>query len=672
MSIGKTLTLGSCCFVLLLASGGANAVNVLDEVEVVGEKDVPATSLFGSLIDASDSAATVVEINAEELHWRQADRIEDALQAAAGVLPAVSQAGLGSAFQSRGFDGIGRIELNGHPDIQRLFVRDMATVERVEVGKGFLGVLYGQGAPGATVNLISKRPHGSGQRRLSLTADSDGGQRLVADVDSANSSPLTWRIVGAAQAGDSWIENIPIDRHSLFASGHLKLPQGGGLRLEAELQRNQRPYSFGTVYVGGRYLYDHSYVAPAAQSDRRYNRLGVYLEQPLGRAWQLDLFANRARVKRNETLAGFWTIKDNETLYGYYRELDDHARESAIGATVRGHTSFAHSRHDFQFGWREERQSFDFSGPQNIAGFTISVDSPDFSRVNFSSLILRPRVSREIQRETGWFVVDRIQLGSKLNLLAGVRRTALSIDNDNGIVTQQLGDMDNTLLHFGGLYRWTEQQATYATYSESFLPNRGQDRFGSMLPPRSAHQYEIGWHAGRADYLHLAAFSIEQNNLTTTDPADRTALITAGSIFSRGLELLFRQSLGRLWVVSGQVTGQRVGYQRKTNIAYGDQLPSVPKWHGSLTLNKRVSDGMAGWMTLLGVGQRQGDLWNTFTAPAYARLDLGCQYILNKTASLKFIVRNLTDRRYVAYLTDSDNVYQGDRRNVALTLQLEL
>lgn len=659
------------CFLSMFVPGGAHAFQVLDEVEVVGRKEAPATGLFGGLTEVADTPATVAGIDAEGLDERQFDRPEDALQAATGVLPAVSQAGLGSGLQARGFDGIGRFQFNGHQDIQRLFVRDMATVARVEVAKGFLGVLYGQGAPGATVNLVGKRPQGSGISRFSLGADSDGAQRVVVDVDShADSSPLTWRLVGAAQTGDSWIENVPVDRHTLFASGHLKLPGNGSLRVDAEIQRNQRPFSFGTVYVGGRFIYDRSYVAPAAHSDRRYRRLGIDLEQPLGNDWQLDAFASLADVKRDETLAGFWTIKDDDTLTGYYRELRDRARESSFGASLRRRWQLGDTRHEIQFGGEQARQRFDFSGPQNIAGFTIPIDPPDFSGIDFSSLPLSPKISRETETETGWFVVDRVQIGSSLHLLAGLRQTALSIDSDNGTVSKQLSDMEKTLFHLGGLYRWSENQATYATYSESFLPNRGQDRFGDMLPPRSAHQYEVGWHAGHADYFHLAAFAIEQNNLTTTDPADRTALIAVGSVFSRGLEVLFRQSLGRNWALSGQLTGQRVGYLNKTKAAYGDQLPSVPKWHGALTLHGRVGDRAAGWLTVMGVGQRQGDLWNTFTAPAYARLDFGTRLNLTAATSLSLIVRNLTDLRYVAYLTDSDNVYQGDRRNLALILQV--
>ena len=59
-----------------------------------------------------------------------AERIEDALSRTGAVLPSVSQAGLNTALNVRGFDLSSRLQYNGHADIQRLYVRDLATVER--------------------------------------------------------------------------------------------------------------------------------------------------------------------------------------------------------------------------------------------------------------------------------------------------------------------------------------------------------------------------------------------------------------------------------------------------------------------------------------------------------------------------------------------------------------
>lgn len=653
----------------LLFAGTGHAAETLPQVIISASRAAPVSLIFGSAAEALELPATIATVSeADQAMWRD-DRPESLLQKTAGIVPSVGDGGLSTRFQARGFDVTNQIQYNGHPDIRRLHVRDLSTVERIEVVKGHLGVLYGQGDPGATINYIGKRPHGTGKAKVALGIDNEGAWRTEFDFDSKASpdAPLTWRVAGALQDGQTWIDNVSLGRNSLFGALNLHLPAEGNLRLEVEQLTNRRPFNFGTVYANDRFHYDKSYVAPVSASDRQYRRYGLYLTQPLQGDWQLEAHYSAARVRRDETLGGFWYARDDRTLYGYYRELSDNADQSDARLALNKTASIGDSKHHLLFGWQRHRLDFDFQGPLSAADFLIDIENPDFSGVDFSALQLWPRTSRERQTEEGFFAFDRFQLGKNWSFLAGMRRINLSVKSGATPTLAPVADLEHSIASLAGLYKLGEKRSVYLSRSESFLPNRGQDRLGAFLPPRESRQYELGLHIGGEDYAHLALFDIAQNNLTAPDPLDRTAQIAIGSIRSRGVELSFKRSLSNVWSLSGQAIRQDVRNEEKANPNYGARIASVPEHYGSLTIAGKTG-ALEGWGALVWVGSRWGNAGNTFKAPGYARFDLGLRHPLDANTDLRLNVRNLADKRYVDYVSDASNVFQGERRNVALSV----
>ena len=55
--------------------------------------------------------------------------------------------GLYTGVIIRGFDGSNYVFVDDLPDVARMFVRDLVTVESLEVRQGHSSVLYGSGAP---------------------------------------------------------------------------------------------------------------------------------------------------------------------------------------------------------------------------------------------------------------------------------------------------------------------------------------------------------------------------------------------------------------------------------------------------------------------------------------------------------------------------------------------
>ena len=86
-----------------------------------------------------------------------------------------------TGLQLRGF-AVTRPLLDGLPDIQRLFVRDIATVTRIDTLRGPAALPFGITSPGGTTNTISKQP--GRQTRQLITVQhqlATQGQRAVAN-----------------------------------------------------------------------------------------------------------------------------------------------------------------------------------------------------------------------------------------------------------------------------------------------------------------------------------------------------------------------------------------------------------------------------------------------------------------------------------------------------------
>lgn len=128
-----------------------------------------------------------------EIEAAGASRLEDLTGYLPGVQPGSLNAGLSSALVMRGF-AVTQMRWNGLPDIQRLFARDLYTVEADEVLPGPDGVLEGITSPGGSVNYHGKQPRFEAAQQVGLTMSERGGRRTVADSTAPLGDKLAYRV----------------------------------------------------------------------------------------------------------------------------------------------------------------------------------------------------------------------------------------------------------------------------------------------------------------------------------------------------------------------------------------------------------------------------------------------------------------------------------------------
>jgi iron complex outermembrane recepter protein len=186
----------------------------LPEFSVSGKKAdpyAPGDSISAARIRASlaDTAASISVISQEFMKDIGAESVLDASRYSSGM-SAGRAAGVGGILDRhviRGFESIdGRVVDNFQTGFQANF--DPAFLDRVEVVKGPNSILSPTGAPGGTINVISKSPHFDRANSITATVGERDAQKFTLD----STGPLPWwnkkfayRVVGNVQDTKSYL-----------------------------------------------------------------------------------------------------------------------------------------------------------------------------------------------------------------------------------------------------------------------------------------------------------------------------------------------------------------------------------------------------------------------------------------------------------------------------------
>jgi len=95
------------------------------------------------------------------LEDRQVNTLNEALQHVSGVIQAGANYSQFNSFTIRGFEASafdGNYSRNGLSYRFGSQSTNFSNIERIEVLRGSASVLFGQGSPGGTINIVTKQP----------------------------------------------------------------------------------------------------------------------------------------------------------------------------------------------------------------------------------------------------------------------------------------------------------------------------------------------------------------------------------------------------------------------------------------------------------------------------------------------------------------------------------
>jgi len=626
-------------------------------------------------LTAMETPASVESLSGEQVRARGDRSVQDAVSRSTGISRTGTPGDGGTSLQARGFTGQSSVMqlYDGNRMYTGMgtvtFPVDTWSVQRVDVLRGPASVLYGEGATGAVVNVIPKKPfEGEIENHLRLGYGSYDSQQQAFDSGGSLSDTLSYRLNLNRLRSNGWIDRG--DSSSDFISAALRWQATDDLAFTlAHDYGDQRPQNyFGTPLINGRLrdsLRNKNYNVRDDQQhyNDQWTRLTTdwqindavsasnelyYLKAQ--RRWQNAENYNFDRDSQQLSRSGYFGIGHRQEQVGDRQTFT--FKHSLFGLDSQTVTGVDYNRIRFQLNSNSpfndvlpNGQALDLYHPQ--PGY---FESANPYRDQFDSTTKQMSVFGE----------NRTQLSERWSLVTGVRRDYVHVDRNNLIDDSQ---SDKTLTgnnwKAGLVFALTPETSFYAQVATS---TDGIGGLISLSPSQqqydlsTARQTEVGlkqlfWDQ-RGEFT-LAAYRIVKKKLLTDDPGNPTLKQQVGQQSSNGLEASLDLQLPHAWQLQANAAIVKARYDDFSEVVNGQTLSyngnrpvDVPRRTANLWLNKNLSDDLKAGAGVRYVDARYADMANRNELPSYTVVDatLSWQALRNTTLGLQ--VNNLFDRQY--------------------------
>ncbi|WP_428995284.1 TonB-dependent siderophore receptor [Lysobacter enzymogenes] len=588
----------------------------------------------------------------------------------------------GFAIQNFQYDGIPMQRDSAYSAGNTL--SDTAIYDRIEVLKGATGLLTGIGDPGATINLIRKKPTRQWQGHVGLGAGSWDEHRAEVDVSGplSDSGRVRGRAVAVGQDKNGYSDRYRRSTRVFYGIVEADLGESTLLTVGADYQDSDpRGSSWGGIPLldadGKFYKVARSFNNGADWSRwRQYTRTGfATLEHRFGDGWvakvQLNHQVNGYDAALGAAASGHPDPRDGSGVGLWLGKYVGETVSNALDAYVSGHFAWFGREHELVFGASASRKRWTGTGYFAPADYPATV--ADYRRWNGD--IPEPAWQHgfdndEVTRESGAYVVGRFDLADPLKLILGSRIANYKTTDirESGVIVP----------YAGAVYDLNRFLSAYASYSTIFKPQTEQDERGRALDPREGENYELGlkgeFFDGRLN-ASAAVFRLNQDNYPVLSggrtPTGGDAYRALQGVRTEGYELELSGQLRPGWQIQG-------GYAHKVARQNGNKVSTLePEDQFSVHTTYRFEGALSGWT--LGAGARwQSSSFGPVGAPGgasvqhrtepYWLLDAMVGYRFDERLSATLNVDNLLDKRYYTIFDAYSTYTWGEPRSVRAAL----
>ncbi len=655
-----------------------------------GETTLQTHTEAGSRLDlpALLTPASTTSLSGAEVRERNNRSIQDAVTRTPGISFMGEPGNGGTALSARGF--------TGHASTMQLydgtrqyigagtvtFPVDTWSVERLDVLRGPASVLYGEGATGAVINVVPKKPFaGEVRNHLRLGYGSDDRSQLALDSGGGLVDGLSYRFNLNREASNGWADDG--DSDSLALSGALRWDASDALSFTLShdnATQNPSRY-FGTPLVDGHYresLREHNYNVEDAEV--RYNdqitRLVTdwRISDALSASNQLYYIKTQRTWRNAEAYrwqpgdlvqrGDYWHIKHTEEQIGDRQSFTfDHQLFGLDSRTVVGadYNRIRFARH----------HDFD-----NVFGDVVPLAGSGGGNYQ-STDQYRPRELNQA-RQFSLFAENNTQLSERWSLVTGVRRDQVHLDRTDLVSDSRT---DRSLIggnwRAGLVFAVTPELSLYGQYATS---TEGVNNLLTLNPTQQqfdlteAKQTEFGlkqafWD-GRGEWTLAAYHIVKDKLLSRSSPTAPTQQI--GQQSSDGIEASLELALQQGWQVSANVAFVRAEYDDFAEVVggalvdrSGNRPTNVPRSTANLWLSKDLGNAVEAGIGARYVDARYADNANSAEIPGYTVVDANLSWQVLADVSLGLELNNLFDRQYATTAsTDGEQWYLGAPRSL--------
>ena len=561
---------------------------------------------------------------------------------------------------------------------------DPYALERMEILRGPSGMLYGQGAVGGILNLVSKRPQPEAAREIGVSFGNYNRKQIQADFTGPIDADGKWlyRFVAMARDSDSSVDFVKDNRYFIAPSLTYRPNADTSFTLLANFQKDDTGTMIGFFPWRGTQIEN-----PAGQIPQNFfvsePGFDKYTAEQHAVGYQFehrfnDTFTVRQNLRyshstvdyRSIYTAGFtgathgWVPGSDtllrRTIYLNQPTLNQFAVDTQVQSKFRtgpvGHTLLTGL----------DYQNSESTGRTGVGGFAapINVFNPVYGNYQAPTSTRDLNPAKQIQ--TGLYLQDQIEWNKWL-LMLGLRYDWSRASQDN---TPSASIDDNELTkRFGLMYRSDIGLNPYVSYSESFQGQAGFNVADQAFKPLRGKQWEVGLKyqpPGRNMTFTAALFDMRENNRKVAGVVNGMAsAVQVGEARTRGAELEAMASVGRLDLIA-TYTYLDAKVIEGTPAETGQRLASIPSNMASLWANYRFSlFDIPGFLAGAGMryngpsydGTGNNRVGGVTLYDAVLAYDRGpVRVALNMT--------NLFDRQYVSTCIARGDCFFGTRRTI--------
>lgn len=473
---------------------------------------------------------------------------------------------------------------------QYLNTLDPNAIERIEVVRGPMSVLYGSDALGGTINIITKR-------RADFAAPVDTDGLLQAYYESASQGGSGRAQIEGNQGNLGFIGGLTARRYDDLEAGG-----GVGAQVPSAYDEVDGDLKFNYRFAAGQELI-------FAQQYTRQNDVPKTSEVTLGDKLKFNYepqLRTLTYLEYRDTRPGLFDGMRFNISYNRQKEGEEvirrstpttETREITDVKTLGAFTQFSNrlsESHRLTYGLEHYRDTFDTSKlSANLATGIETAQAPGTP-------------DGATYRSTGIYLQDEIRLSARADLIAGLRHSRFQAQG-SVVATPLSFDADNTSGSLNALYRLTPTLNLVGGVAQGFRAPNMEDFFGRVdfiseipntnLQPEESLTYEVGlkYYADDSSaelYYYDSDYQGFIDRVSVSPGVVQRQNIQDANI--HGIESGFQHRVNHNWLVGGTAAWTR-GEDSNT----GQPLRRIPPLTGTLRLRYDVSARLWGEIVAL-------------------------------------------------------------------------
>lgn len=641
-------------------------------------------------------------VTREEMDIKQPATVKEALDYTPSVFSTRGSSTTYDVVSIRGFTTPSTVNTNQYLDGLKLqgdnyseASIDPYFLERVELLRGPVSVLYGKSHPGGVVSMASKRPSTDPIKEIQFKMGTDNLWQTGFDFSDAIDDDGVWsyRLTGLGRSQDAQQKYAKTTRYAVAPSFSWRPDDKTDLTFLSNFQSDPDAGYYGWLPRQGT-------VVPYQDANGSWHKLPTDFNEgekdnKMSRRQQLigysfaHEFNDTFTVRQNLRYTRIHTLYD--AVYGNsyiapaqisraYVRSDEDLNSFTVDTQLQSNFATGAVAHTLLTGVDYLRMRNDIDANYGTAD-PISMQDPQYGNANININFPYAVINR--QEQTGLYIQDQSEWNKWVLTLGGrydfaktstYTRSTSSLDEIN----------DQQFTWRGGInYLFDNGISPYFSYSESFEPVSGATKEGKPFDPSRGKQYEAGVKYVPKDTpvtVTASVFQLTKDKNLTADPSNILFSVQGGEIRSRGFEIEAKAALNANINVTAAYSYTDAEYTKDT-LYKGKRPAEVPRNMASLwadyTFRETALSGLS-----FGAGARYfgdtssfyttGEKANqTFNVGGYTLVDAMIKYDLARFgmpgSSVGVNVNNLFDREYVSSCYRDYACYWGAERQVVAT-----